>query len=63
MFVSMGAREQLRSQHRSRFFADVVEPMVAEARQIDVPLREIIARLEAWNGERTNEREPVLDSG
>ena len=47
MFVSPTAREQMRSQHRSRFFADVVEPMVAEARQIDVPLREIIARLEA----------------
>ena len=47
MFVSSTAREQLRSQHRARFFADVVEPMVAEARQIDVPLREIIERLEA----------------
>lgn len=47
MFVSPSAREQLRSHHRSRFLAEVVESMVAEARQIDVPLREIIARLEA----------------
>ena len=42
MFVSPTAREQLRSQHRERFFADVVEPMVAEARAIGVGLRDVI---------------------
>jgi GntR family transcriptional regulator len=47
MFVSSSARDQLRSQHRSRFFLDGVDPRVAEARQIDVPLREIVERLEA----------------
>lgn len=46
MFVTAGAQEQLRRQHRERFFPDVVEPMIAEARAIGVPLREIIARLE-----------------
>jgi DNA-binding transcriptional regulator YhcF (GntR family) len=46
MFVSPDARAALQAQHRERFFADVVDPMVAEARAIDIPLREIIARLE-----------------
>lgn len=45
MFVSPGAREALRSQHRDRFFAEVVDPMVAEARTIGIPLGEIIHRL------------------
>jgi GntR family transcriptional regulator len=51
MFVSPGAREALRLQHQERFFADVVEPMVSEARAIGVPLRDIIRRLEALTGE------------
>ena len=42
MFVAPTAREQLRLQHRERFFADVVEPMVTEARAIGVPLRDVI---------------------
>jgi len=51
MFVSPGARERLRSQRRERFFADVVEPMVAEARAIGIPLREVIQWLEQREGE------------
>ena len=51
MFVSPAAGEQLRSQQRARFYSEVVESMVAEARQIDVLLREIIARLEALERE------------
>jgi len=46
MFVSPDARQALRAEHRARFFADVVDPMVAEARTIGIPLREIIGRLE-----------------
>lgn len=46
MFVSSEAREALRQQHRERFFTDVVEPMVNEARTIGIPLREVIDRLE-----------------
>src|SRR5215510_7046469 len=41
MFVHPEAREMLRTQHRERFFTDVVEPMVNEARTIGIPLREI----------------------
>jgi DNA-binding transcriptional regulator YhcF (GntR family) len=46
MFVSPGSREMLRSRRRERFFADVVEPMVSEARTLGVPLDQIIKRLE-----------------
>lgn len=45
MFVSPGAREDLRSQRRDRFFAEVVDPMVAEARAIGIPLADIGHRL------------------
>ena len=45
MFVSPDARAKLRSQRRERFFADVVEPMLAEARMIGVPVEEIISHL------------------
>ncbi len=46
MFVSPGARKALRRQHQDRFFAEVVDPMVTEARAIGTPLAEIIIRLE-----------------
>lgn len=51
MFVSPGARDRLRSQRRARFFAEVVEPMVAEARAIGIPLREIAQQLERMDSE------------
>jgi DNA-binding transcriptional regulator YhcF (GntR family) len=51
MFVSPNAPARLRAQHRDRFFADVVEPMVAQARAIGVPLQAIIDRLQDLAGE------------
>jgi GntR family transcriptional regulator len=51
MFVSADAPETLRAQRRERFFVDVVEPMVAEARMIDIPLDEIAHHLEGLAGE------------
>jgi GntR family transcriptional regulator len=45
MFVSPTARETLRAQYRERFFADVVDPMVAKARAVGVPLREVVERI------------------
>ncbi|UQU66187.1 GntR family transcriptional regulator [Couchioplanes caeruleus] len=41
MFVTPDAREKLRTRRRERFFADVVDPMLAEARMIGVSLEEI----------------------
>lgn len=46
MFVSPQARDRLRSERRERFFADVVDPMIAQARVLGVPVAEIVARLE-----------------
>ncbi|RNL82431.1 GntR family transcriptional regulator [Halostreptopolyspora alba] len=45
MFVHPRAREKLRDQHRARFFSDVVDPMVTEARAIGVSLDDVIARV------------------
>lgn len=45
MFVSPDARETLRRERRSRFFSDVVDPMVAEARAIGVDLDDVVERV------------------
>lgn len=51
MFVSTGARERLRARHRDSFFADIVDPMIAEARAIGIPLDEIIRHLKRQGNE------------
>ena len=45
MFVSPDARARLRNQRRERFFADVVDPMLAEARMVGVGVDEIVTYL------------------
>ncbi|TDD95798.1 GntR family transcriptional regulator [Jiangella asiatica] len=50
MFVSPDARRSLVEQRRERFFADVVEPMVSEARIIGIPLDDVVARIQAMRG-------------
>lgn len=57
MFVSPGARQRLRDQRRQRFFTDVVEPMITQARWLGIPLTEITARLEADGGPPTGRAE------
>ncbi|WP_432941836.1 GntR family transcriptional regulator [Kribbella sp. CA-253562] len=42
MFVSPNARELLRGGRRDAFFAEVVDPMIAEARAVGVPLSEVV---------------------
>jgi GntR family transcriptional regulator len=46
MFVSPDARERLVTERRERFFAEVVEPMLDEARAIGIPPDEIVARVQ-----------------
>jgi GntR family transcriptional regulator len=46
MFVSPTARDALRARRREGFFSDVVDPMVAEARAVGIPLGEVVARIE-----------------
>ncbi len=47
MFVAAGARERLLAQRRDRFFADVVDPVAAEARMLGIPMDDVVARLRA----------------
>ncbi|SDL99679.1 transcriptional regulator, GntR family [Lentzea albidocapillata subsp. violacea] len=46
MFVSARARDMLRAQGRENFFGEVVDPMVAEALAIGIPLADVIRRIE-----------------
>jgi GntR family transcriptional regulator len=50
MFVSPTARDVLRAQRRETFFSDVVDPMVAEALAIGIPVSEVIERIEHLAG-------------
>jgi GntR family transcriptional regulator len=45
MFVSQQAREKLRTQRRERFFREVVDPMLTEARMVGLSVDEIVAYL------------------
>jgi DNA-binding transcriptional regulator YhcF (GntR family) len=49
IFVSPGARDRLLARRRERFFADVVEPVAAEARVLGVPLEDVVARLRSMD--------------
>ncbi|TDC49315.1 GntR family transcriptional regulator [Jiangella ureilytica] len=53
MFVSPDARDMLLAQRREHFFADVVEPMVAEARVIGIPLDDVVARIHSLKAEES----------
>jgi GntR family transcriptional regulator len=46
MFVSPDARSRLRTERRARFFADVVDPMLAEAKVLGIGVEDIVKHLE-----------------
>lgn len=50
MFVSPDAQERLKAQRRERFFADVIKPMVVEARALGIPIEDIIHHLNGKDG-------------
>ena len=50
MFVNPTAREVLRAQRRENFFSDVVDPVVAEAIAVGIPISEVIGRIEQLAG-------------
>jgi GntR family transcriptional regulator len=56
MFVAPGARERLVADRRERFFADVVDPVAAEARVLGIPLDDVVARLRAQAGREEGTR-------
>jgi len=45
MFVAPGAREKLRAERRASFLADVVDPVLEQARPLGIGVDEIVARL------------------
>lgn len=45
MFVSPDARAKLRSERRERFFTEVVDPMLAEAKRVGIEIDEIVRHL------------------
>lgn len=45
MFVAPGARERLLERRRARFFAEVVDPVAAEARVLGIDVDDVVARL------------------
>lgn len=47
MFVSADARQTLVQVRKERFFEEVVDRMVEEARQIGVPIKDILKHIEA----------------
>ena len=50
MFVSPDARAGLLAERRERFFSDVVDPMLSEAKVLGVPVDEIVRHLRNGDG-------------
>jgi len=50
MFVTPTARDALRARRRERFFSDVVDPIVAEAKAVGIPIDEVVARIQQLEG-------------
>ena len=45
MFVARGAREHLLTEKRAAFFTDVVDPVVAQAKVLGIPVEDVIEHL------------------
>jgi DNA-binding transcriptional regulator YhcF (GntR family) len=48
MFVASNARDLLRTSRRDSFFADVVDPMIREAKAIGIPLKDIQQHIRSY---------------
>jgi GntR family transcriptional regulator len=48
MFVAPNARDLLRTGRRDSFFADVVDPMIREAKAIGIPLKDILNHIRSY---------------
>jgi DNA-binding transcriptional regulator YhcF (GntR family) len=48
MFVAPNARDLLRTGRRDSFFADVVDPMIREAKAIGIPLKDILQHIRSY---------------
>ena len=59
MFVAPGARARLLEGRRASFFAEVVDPVAAQARVLGIPLADVIARLEQHSAAGGAPRRPA----
>lgn len=50
MFVAEDAHDRLADEYRSRFFTDVLDPMVARARQAGISISDVIRYLRSKEG-------------
>jgi GntR family transcriptional regulator len=50
MFVATGAREQLLKRRRSEFADQYVRPLMTEAQKLGIPVRELAAMIDEWEG-------------
>jgi DNA-binding transcriptional regulator YhcF (GntR family) len=48
MFVATGARDQLLKRRRSEFADQYVRPLMAEAQQLGITVRELTAMIDSW---------------
>ena len=63
MFVAPDARAQLGEHRRRRFFTDVVEPVVTEARMLGIPLEDVVDHLRATDGRTEPATAPTTGTG
>jgi DNA-binding transcriptional regulator YhcF (GntR family) len=64
MFVAAGARERLRFERRESFFADVVDPVLEQARVLGIDVEDVVARLrENAAGEDAAHDHPTPQAG
>lgn len=47
MFVAPGAKDMLLGDRRARFFSDVLDPAIDEARKIGIPLEDLVRHISA----------------
>lgn len=64
MFVAPGATERLRAERRAEFVGRVVEPLVAEARRLEIPVDNVVDAVRAafTSGPNGDRRTPQVHS-
>lgn len=60
MFVTEGAREELRRRRRDRFAAQFIGPLLAEARKLGLRPDEVMALIDSWDAPDPAPSRPTL---
>jgi DNA-binding transcriptional regulator YhcF (GntR family) len=62
MFVAPGARQKLLAEHRTRYFEDVLAPVLQQADILGIPTDEIVAYVLGAKGERSSDKHTKEES-